>query len=86
MNGRKLVSKESRISERVGAIAPSATLAVTSKAKELKASGAPVIGFGAGEPDFPTPKNICDAAIFAMNNGYTKYIYREAMRNIIPNV
>tara|TARA_B100000029_G_scaffold506319_1_gene588865 strand:- start:129 stop:1349 length:1221 start_codon:yes stop_codon:yes gene_type:complete len=65
MNGRKLVSKESRISERVGAIAPSATLAVTSKAKELKASGAPVIGFGAGEPDFPTPLHIVEAAIVA---------------------
>ena len=56
---------ESRISKRVGAIAPSATLAVTSKAKELKAAGAPVIGFGAGEPDFPTPSYIVEAAIAA---------------------
>ena len=59
------MSKESRISNRVGAIAPSATLAVTSKAKELKAAGAPVIGFGAGEPDFPTPSYIVEAAIKA---------------------
>ena len=56
---------ESRISKRVGAIAPSATLAVTSKAKELKAAGAPVIGFGAGEPDFPTPSYIVEAAVSA---------------------
>ena len=45
----------SRISRRVGAIAESATLAVDAKAKALKAAGRPVIGFGAGEPDFPTP-------------------------------
>ena len=56
---------ESRISKRVGAIAPSATLAVTSKAKELKAAGAPVIGFGAGVPDFTTPSYIVEAAIAA---------------------
>jgi aspartate/methionine/tyrosine aminotransferase len=45
----------SRVSARIGAIAPSATLAVDAKAKELKALGRPVFGFGAGEPDFPTP-------------------------------
>ena len=44
-----------RISARIGGIAESATLAVDAKAKALKASGRPVIGFGAGEPDFPTP-------------------------------
>ncbi|MEC7531678.1 MAG: pyridoxal phosphate-dependent aminotransferase [Actinomycetota bacterium] len=59
---------ESRISKRVGAIAPSATLAVTSKAKELKAAGAPVIGFGAGEPDFPTPSYIVEAAVSACSD------------------
>lgn len=54
-----------RISSRIGAIAPSATLAVTQKAKELKAQGRPVIGFGAGEPDFATPDYIVQAAIEA---------------------
>ena len=56
------MSDRSRVSTRVGAISPSATLAVTNKAKELKSSGAPVIGFGAGEPDFPTPEHIVEAA------------------------
>lgn len=64
-----------RISERVGAIAPSATLAVDAKARELKAAGRPVIGFGAGQPDFPTPDYIVDAAVEAAgqrpNHGYT---------------
>lgn len=50
------------ISDRVSAIAESATLAVDAKAKALKAQGRPVIGFGAGEPDFPTPAHIVDAA------------------------
>ena len=54
-----------RISRRVGAIAPSATLAVTSKAKALRAAGESVIGFGAGEPDFPTPDHIVEAAVAA---------------------
>jgi aspartate/methionine/tyrosine aminotransferase len=54
-----------RISKRVGSIAPSATLAVTNKAKALKAAGEPVIGFGAGEPDFPTPDYIVEAAVAA---------------------
>ncbi|MCS6711263.1 pyridoxal phosphate-dependent aminotransferase [Brachybacterium sp. EF45031] len=50
------------MSRRVGAIAESATLAVDAKAKALKAAGRPVIGFGAGEPDFPTPAHIVEAA------------------------
>ena len=54
-----------RISARVGGIAESATLAVTAKAKALRAAGRPVIGFGAGEPDFPTPQPIVEAAIRA---------------------
>ncbi|MCH1512658.1 MAG: pyridoxal phosphate-dependent aminotransferase [Acidimicrobiales bacterium] len=62
------LSDQSRISKRVGAIAPSATLAVSNKAKELKASGAPVIGFGAGEPDFPTPTHILSAAVDAISD------------------
>ena len=64
-----------RVSARLAAIAPSATLAVDSKAKALKAAGRPVIGFGAGEPDFPTPAAIVDAAVAAAkdprNHRYT---------------
>ncbi|WNM24106.1 pyridoxal phosphate-dependent aminotransferase [Demequina capsici] len=64
-----------RVSARLGAIAPSATLAVDSKAKALKAAGRPVIGFGAGEPDFPTPDYIVEAAVAAArdprNHRYT---------------
>jgi len=54
-----------RISDRIAAIAESATLAVDAKAKALKAAGRPVIGFGAGEPDFPTPDYIVQAAVEA---------------------
>ncbi|GAA1069315.1 MULTISPECIES: pyridoxal phosphate-dependent aminotransferase [Kitasatospora] len=64
-----------RVSARIGAIAESATLAVDAKAKALKAAGRPVIGFGAGEPDFPTPGYIVDAAVAACqdpkNHRYT---------------
>jgi len=64
-----------RISHRIAAIAESATLAVDAKAKALKAAGRPVIGFGAGEPDFPTPNYIVNAAIAAAsvssNHRYT---------------
>jgi aspartate/methionine/tyrosine aminotransferase len=65
----------SRISARIAAIAESATLAVDGKAKALKAAGRPVIGFGAGEPDFPTPDYIVEAAATAAkvvaNHRYT---------------
>jgi aspartate aminotransferase len=68
-------SHMSRISARIAAIAESATLAVDGKAKALKAAGRPVIGFGAGEPDFPTPDYIVDAASAATkvvaNHRYT---------------
>jgi aspartate/methionine/tyrosine aminotransferase len=64
-----------RLSRRIAAIAESATLAVDAKAKALKAAGRPVIGFGAGEPDFPTPDYIVDAAVAACrdprNHRYT---------------
>ncbi|MCZ2859386.1 pyridoxal phosphate-dependent aminotransferase [Blastococcus sp. VKM Ac-2987] len=56
---------ERRVSRRIGAITESATLAVDAKAKALKAAGKPVIGFGAGEPDFPTPDYVVEAAITA---------------------
>jgi aspartate aminotransferase len=61
-------SARRRISARVGAIAESATLAVDAKAKALKAAGRPVIGFGAGEPDFPTPDYVVQAAIAACSD------------------
>ena len=54
--------RDSRVSARIGAISESATLAVDAKAKALKAAGRPVIGFGAGEPDFPTPDYVVAAA------------------------
>src|SRR4051812_50050752 len=54
-----------RVSQRIGAISESATLAVDAKAKALKAAGRDGIGFGAGEPDFPTPDPIVEAAIAA---------------------
>jgi aspartate aminotransferase len=68
-------SSRARVSRRIGGIAESATLAVDAKAKALKAAGRPVIGFGAGEPDFPTPGYIVNAAIAACsvpaNHRYT---------------
>ncbi|MFH1371240.1 MAG: pyridoxal phosphate-dependent aminotransferase [Planctomycetota bacterium] len=62
-----------KVSKRAQAVAPSATLAVTARAKELKAQGINVIGFGAGEPDFDTPDFIKEAAIAALKAGRTKY-------------
>jgi aspartate aminotransferase len=69
------MSSLSRVSRRIGAIQESATLAIDAKAKALKAAGEPVIGFGAGEPDFPTPAHIVEAAVKAAqdpaNHRYT---------------
>src|SRR5688572_7794731 len=66
---------ERRVSRRIGSIAESATLAVDAKAKALKAAGRPVVGFGAGEPDFPTPSYVVEAAVAAcsdpVNHRYT---------------
>jgi aspartate aminotransferase len=62
-----------KLSARVQAVKPSATLAITARAKELKAAGKDVIGLGAGEPDFDTPDHIKQAAIQAINDGFTKY-------------
>ena len=61
------------ISDSLKKIKPSPTIAVTQKARELKAAGKDVIGLGAGEPDFDTPDNIKQAAIKAINDGDTKY-------------
>jgi aspartate aminotransferase len=62
-----------KISQRAQAVAPSATLAVTSRAKEMKAQGFDVLSFGAGEPDFDTPQFIKDAAVESLKRGQTKY-------------
>ena len=60
------------ISRRAAALTPSLTLAIDAKAKQMKADGMDVVGFGAGEPDFPTPQHITDAAI-------------KAFRMVLPN-
>jgi aspartate aminotransferase len=62
-----------QLSDRVQNIKPSPTLAVTNRAAELRAAGKDIIGLGAGEPDFDTPEHIKDAAIEALNKGFTKY-------------
>ena len=61
------------LSNRVQAIKPSPTLAVTARAAKLKAEGRDIIGLGAGEPDFDTPRHIKDAAVKAIDAGFTKY-------------
>ncbi|MBM3833796.1 MAG: pyridoxal phosphate-dependent aminotransferase [Verrucomicrobia bacterium] len=61
------------ISRRAAALSPSLTLAIDAKAKQMKADGQDVVGFGAGEPDFDTPQHIKDAAAKALAEGFTKY-------------
>lgn len=61
------------LSKKAAAVKPSSTLAITAKAKAMKAEGIDVVGFGAGEPDFNTPDNINEAAIKAIHEGFTKY-------------
>ena len=61
------------LADALSRVKPSATIAVSQKARELKAKGRDVIGLGAGEPDFDTPDNIKTAAIDAINRGETKY-------------
>jgi len=62
-----------KLSDRLSAVKPSPTLAITARAAEMRAAGRDIIGLGAGEPDFDTPVHIKDAAIKAINNGFTKY-------------
>jgi aspartate aminotransferase len=62
-----------RISRRAASLTPSLTLAIDAKAKQMKAEGQDVVGFGAGEPDFDTPQHIKDAAAKALADGFTKY-------------
>ncbi len=64
---------EIKVSEKASAVSPSPTLAIDSKFKMMKQQGIPVVGFGAGEPDFNTPDNIKNAGIDAINNNITKY-------------
>ena len=64
---------KNRIAARMSAIAPSLTLAISAKAKAMKAAGEPVVSFGVGEPDFNTPDHIIEAAKAALDNGFTKY-------------
>ena len=67
------MAKEISLAERMSQITPSATLAITAKAKAMRAEGINVIGFGAGEPDFDTPEHIKEAAVEALREGFTKY-------------
>ncbi len=62
-----------KLSQRARRVQPSATLAVSTKAKSMRADGIDVVNFSAGEPDFPTPEPICEAARQAIANGFTKY-------------
>jgi aspartate aminotransferase len=62
-----------KISHRASVLSPSLTLAIDSKAKQMKADGIDVVGFGSGEPDFDTPQHIKDAAAKALAEGFTKY-------------
>jgi aspartate aminotransferase len=61
------------VSKRISQISPSPTLSITAKAKKMQAEGISVVGFGAGEPDFDTPRNIKEAAKKAIDKGFTKY-------------
>lgn len=67
------VARQMQLSDRVAALKPSATLAVSARVKALRAEGHDVVGFGAGEPDFDTPQPIKDAAIEALQSGLTGY-------------
>ena len=62
-----------RFSDRAESLAPSVTLAIDAKAKEMKAAGVDVVGFGTGQPDFDTPDFIKEAAKQALDEGFTKY-------------
>ena len=70
------------ITRRISSISPSLTLAITAKAKAMKAEGKSIIGFGAGEPDFNTPQHIIDAAKAALDKGFTKYTPSSDIRSL----
>src|SRR5712692_2101032 len=71
-----------QLSERIGRISVSSTMAVMQKAEKLKASGVSVVDFGAGEPDFPTPENIKRAAVEALQQNFTKYTPTGGIREL----
>lgn len=75
-----------QLAGRVKALTPSATLAITAKAKQLKSEGHDVIGLGAGEPDFNTPQHIIDAATSSMNEGHTKYTPSAGLGQLIEAI
>ena len=70
------------ISDRAASLAPSLTLAISAKAKQMRAEGGDVIGFGAGEPDFDTPQHIKAAAAKALADGFTKYTPSGGVREL----
>lgn len=74
------------LAARVKSLTPSATLAITAKAKQLKAEGHDVIGLGAGEPDFNTPQHIIDAATVSMNEGHTKYTASAGLAKLLNEI
>jgi len=75
-----------QLAQRVKALTPSATLAITAKAKQLKAEGYDIIGLGAGEPDFNTPQNIIEAASVSMNEGHTKYTPSAGVAKLLEEI
>ena len=83
------MTNRASISKRALAVQPSATLAITNKASQLRAEGQPVIGYGAGEPDFPTPDAIVDAAVAAArdpkSHRYSPAAGQPALRSAIAN-
>ncbi len=70
------------LSKKAQEVKPSSTLAITAKAKELRAQGMDVVGFGAGEPDFNTPNHINEAAVQAIHSGFTKYTPASGMSEL----
>src|SRR5512137_154937 len=71
-----------QFSQRIGRISVSSTMAVMAKADKMKASGLKVVDFGAGEPDFPTPDNIKNAAKDALDKNFTKYTPTGGIRDL----
>ena len=70
------------LSAAINRVKPSPTVALTGRVAELRASGREIIGLGAGEPDFPTPEHISDAAIAAIRDGKTRYTAPDGIREL----